>query len=326
MNWRAFVFLIGSAAATWSTAAHSQSAAPVVGFLSSRAPQDSKNIVSAFQQGLRETGFVDGKNVTIEYRWAEGKFDRLSDLAAELVRQNVAVVFATGSLLPALAAKAATATIPIVFTGGEDPVHLGLVDTLNHPGGNATGVVNIAATLDGKRVELLRELAPNAAALAFLVNPNNPMTEAVGNVEQTARALRQEYYVLSAGTEHELDEAFATIPQRPSSMLLVQSDPFFLGRAREQIVALAARYSVPASYGFREFTTAGGLMSYGADISDQARQAAIYAGRILKGAKPAELPVIQPAKFELIINLKTARALGLTVPPSLIARADEVIE
>jgi putative ABC transport system substrate-binding protein len=275
--------------------------------------------------GLKETGFIEGQNLMIEYRWAQGKLDLLPSLAAELVQQRVTIIFATGSTLPALAAKAATATIPIVFTGGDDPVRVGLVDSLSRPGGNATGVVNISSLLDGKRVELLRELAPQAAALAYLANSNNPMTESETIVKETARSLGQEYYVLRAGSEGDLDAAFAS-DLRPASMLLVQSDPFFLGRARAQIVSLAARYAVPASYGFREFTSAGGLMSYGTNLPEVVRQDGIYIGRILKGAKPADLPVIQPTKFELVINLKTAKALGLTVSPSLIARADEVIE
>jgi putative tryptophan/tyrosine transport system substrate-binding protein len=327
MRRRTFIEGIAALAAVCPFAAGAQqSATRVVGFLSGRSPDDSANIVAALKLGLRETSFIEGQNLRIEYRWADGHYDRLPALAADLVQQNVAVIFTTGSTLPALAAKAATATIPIVFTGGEDPVRIGLVDSLDRPGGNATGVVNIAATLDGKRVELLRKLTPKAAALAYLVDPNNPNVESETTVKETARSLGQEYYVLRAGNEADLDAAFATIPQRPASVLLVQSDAFFLGRARTQIIALAARYSVPASYGFREFTSAGGLMSYGADIAEQARQAAIYTGRILKGEKPAELPVMQPTKFDLVINLKTAKALGLDVPLFLQQRADEVIE
>jgi len=329
MQRRQFITLLGAAAASpllWPLAARAQQVTPVVGFLSSRSPHDSANIVAALKAGLNEASFVEGRNLTIEYRWAEGKYDRLPSLAADLVERKVDAIFATGSILPAKVAKAATTTIPIVFTGGEDPVRLGIVDSLNRPGGNATGVVNIAALLDAKRVELLRELAPKATALAFLVNPNNPTNESAANVQETARALGQEYYVVSAGSERELEVVFRDISQGPRSMLLVQSDPFFLGPARNRIVALAARFAIPASYGFREFTVAGGLMSYGADIGEQARQAAVYTGRILKGAKPADLPVIQPTKFELVINLKTAKALGLDVPATLLARADEVIE
>jgi putative tryptophan/tyrosine transport system substrate-binding protein len=326
MRRREFITLAGGVAATWPLAAAAQqSAMPVVGFLSSRAPDDSNNIMPAFKSGLKETGFIEGQNLMIEYRWAQSKLDLLPSLAAELVQQRVTVIFATGSTLPGLAAKAATATIPIVFTGGEDPVRVGLVESLSRPGGNATGVVNISSLLDGKRVELLRELAPGAVALAYLADSNNPNTESETIVKETARSLGREYYVLRAGSEGDLDAAFAS-DLRPASMLLVQSDPFFLGRARAQIVSLAARYRVPASYGFREFTSAGGLMSYGANLPEVARQAAIYVGRILKGEKPADLPVIQPTKFDLVINLKTAKTLGLTVPPSLIARADEVIE
>jgi len=299
---------------------------PVIGFLSSRSSHDSANIVAALRQGLNETGFLEGKNLTIEYRWADGRYEQLSSLATDLVGRKVSLIFATGSLLPAKAAKVATATIPIVFTGGEDPVRLGLVDSLDRPGGNATGVVNIAAVLDAKRVELLREIAPKNAALAFLVNPNNPTTESVTNVLDTARAIGQAYYVLSVGNELDLLAAFTTISQRQPSMLLVQSDPLFLGHLRNQLVAMAAQYAVPACYGFREFTLAGGLMSYGANIAEQARLAGVYAGRILKGERPADLPVQQPTKFELVINLKAARTLRLEVPPTLLARADEVIE
>jgi len=274
MQRRQFITLLGAAAASpllWPLAARAQQVTPVVGFLSSRSPHDSANIVAALKAGLNEASFVEGRNLTIEYRWAEGKYDRLPSLAADLVERKVDAIFATGSILPAKVAKAATTTIPIVFTGGEDPVRLGIVDSLNRPGGNATGVVNIAALLDAKRVELLRELAPKATALAFLVNPNNPTNESAANVQETARALGQEYYVVSAGSERELEVVFRDISQGPRSMLLVQSDPFFLGPARNRIVALAARYAIPASYGFREFTVAGGLMSYGADIGEQAR-------------------------------------------------------
>src|SRR6516162_2847714 len=285
MRRRTFIEGIAALAAVRPSAVGAQqSAMRVVGFLSSRAPDDSVNIVTAFKLGLKETGSTEGQNLRIEYRWAEGKLDLLPSLAADLAQQKVAVIFATGSTLPALAAKATTATIPIVFTGGEDPVRIGLVDSLDRPGGNATGVVNIAATLDGKRVELLRELAPKATTLVFLVNPNNPNTESAANVKETARALGQEYHTLSAGSERDLRTAFATLPQRQTSMLLVQSDAFFTSAARDQIVALAAQYAIPASYSFREFVLAGGLMSYGADINEQQRQAAIYVGKILKGA------------------------------------------
>jgi putative tryptophan/tyrosine transport system substrate-binding protein len=323
---REFVSLLTGAASWPLTAWAQQPSSPLIGFLSSRSPDDSMNAMAGFKSGLQETGFVEGQNLAIEYRWAQGRLDQLPSLAADLVQRKVVVIFATGSTLPAVAAKAATATIPIVFTGGEDPVRSGLVMSLSRPGGNATGVVNIAALLDGKRVELLRELAPNASALAFLVDPNNPSTESETNVKATARSLGQQYYVLSAGTDYELDAVFATIPQHPPSMLLVQSDPFFLGKGRQHIVALAAQYAIPASYPFRDYVDVGGLMSYGADLREVARLGGVYTGRILRGAKTEELPVIQPTRFQFVINLKTARALGLTVSPTLLARADEVIE
>jgi putative tryptophan/tyrosine transport system substrate-binding protein len=319
--------LLGGAAAAWPFAARAQQQTmPVIGWLSAGSPHLYGGRLAAFRQGLSESGFAEGQNVAVEYRWAEGHLDLLPTLAASLVQRKVALIFTTGSTLPAVAAKAATSAIPIVFTGGEDPVRLGLVDSLNRPGGNATGVVNISATLDGKRVELLRELVPKAKTLIFLVNPNNPNTESATIVKETARALGQEYSTLSAGSRHDLDTAFSTMPQRQPSMLLVQSDGFFVSAARDQIVALATQYAVPASYPFREFTLAGGLMSYGADINEQHRQAAIYVAKILKGVKPGDLPVMQMTKFELVINLKTAKALGLTVPLIFQMTADEVIE
>jgi putative ABC transport system substrate-binding protein len=327
MRRREFITLLGGVAVAWPVAARAQQVGmPVIGWLSAGSPHLYVGRLAAFRQGLSEAGFVEGQNVAVEYRWAEGHLGLLPALAASLAQRKAAVIFATGSTLPAVAAKAATATIPIVFTGGEDPVRLGLVDSLNRPGGNATGVVNIGATLDGKRVELLRELVPKAKTLIFLVNPNNPNPESATIVGETARALGQEYLTLSAGNRHDLDTTFSTMPQRQSSMLLVQSDGFFVSAARDQIVALAAQYAIPASYPFREFTLAGGLMSYGADINEQHRQAAIYAGKILKGAKASDLPVMQMTKFDLVINLKTAKALGLTVPLTLQAAANDVIE
>jgi putative ABC transport system substrate-binding protein len=323
---REFITLLGSAAAWPLTASAQQSTMPTIGFLSAGSSHLYTGRLAAFRQGLSEVGFVEGQNVAVEYRWAEGRFDLLPVLAADLVQRKVAVIFTTGSTIPAVAAKAATAIIPIVFTGGEDPVPLGLVGSLSRPGGNATGVVNISATLDGKRVELLRELVPRVTRLISLVNPNNPNTESAAVVKEAARSLGQEYLTLSAGSERDLRAAFATMPQPQMSMLLVQSDGFFVSAARDQIVALAAQYAIPASYPFREFVVAGGLMSYGADINEQQRQAAIYVGKILKGTKPGDLPVMRMTKFDLIINLKTAKALGLTVPLTLQAAANEVVE
>ena len=323
---RDIITLLGCAAA-WPLVARAQQAATsVIGWLSAGSPSLYVKRLAAFRRGLSEAGFVDGQNVALEYRWAEGHLDQLPALAADLVQRKVTVIFATGSTLPAQVAKAATATIPIVFTGGEDPVRMGLVESLNRPGGNATGVVNISVKLDGKRVELLRELVPKATALVFLMNPDNPNTESAATVREVARALGQEYYILGAGSEHELDAAFARIPQPQTGILLTQSDPFFVSSARDKIVALAARYAIPASYPFREFTIAGGLMSYGADINEQHRQAAMYVGKILKGSKPTDLPVMQMTKYELVINLKTAKALGIEIPLSMLMRVDEVIE
>jgi ABC-type uncharacterized transport system substrate-binding protein len=275
---------------------------------------------------LKEAGYVDGRNVTIEYRWARGQYDRLPALAADLVRQQVTMIVATGGAVAVRAAKSATSTIPIVFAVGSDPVKLGLVDSINMPGGNVTGITFLAIVLDAKRLELLRELIPNAAVVAALVNPGNPATEVVlPDVQASARAGGQQLIVLNASTESEIDTAFSTLVERKAAGLTIVADPFFVSR-RDQLVALAARHRVPTVYAGREYVLAGGLISYMTVMEDAFREAGVYVGRILKGARPADLPVRSPTKFELVINLKTARSLGLTVPRSLRVRADAVLE
>jgi putative tryptophan/tyrosine transport system substrate-binding protein len=324
---RAFITLLGGAAAVWPLAARGQQPAmPVVGFLSSRSPGESSGVVTAFQQGLREAGFVEGQNLAIAFRWAEGRYDRLASLAAELVGLRVAVLFAAGGAPSALAAKAATSTIPIVFSAANTPVELGLVASLNRPGGNITGMATFTSELGAKNIELLKELVPAAAVVAYLVNPSNPGAEMYAKKTVTAAsALGIEVRVLNASTEHDLDEAFAFVAKAGVGGLVVPAEPFFDSQ-RDRIVALAARHAVAAIYGFREYVVAGGLMSYGASLPDSYRRGGTYVGRILKGEKSADLPVMQPTKFDLVINLKTAKALGLTVPDRLLAIADEVIE
>jgi putative ABC transport system substrate-binding protein len=324
---RDFIALIGGAAATWPLAARAQQPAmPVIGFLSARSPIESRSLVVGFRNGLKELGYVEGQNVHIAFRWAEGQYDQLPALAAELVQNQVVVIAATGGVPSALAAKAATTTIPIVFTIGDDPLLYGLVASFNRPGGNVTGVALLAVTLDTKRLQLVHELVPKATRIAFLVNPGNPQSETqLKSMEAAAHAVGLQMNIVKATSEKDIDIAFETLVQQPVDALLVGADGVFASR-RKQIVDLAARHAVPTVYQYREFAEAGGLITYGPNLADGYHQAGVYVGRILKGEKPATLPVLQPARFELVINLKTAKALGLDVPPMLLARADEVIE
>jgi putative tryptophan/tyrosine transport system substrate-binding protein len=326
MGRREFVALLGGAAAGWPLAARAQQPAlPVVGFLETRSPDMIADRLRAFRQGLKDTGYVEGENVAIEYRWAENQMDRLPALATELVRRQVAVIAATGGPATAFAAKAASTAIPIVFAVAEDPVGLGLVASLARPGGSATGINFFTGELAAKRLGLLRELAPAATRVAALVNPTGPPAQTtLRDVQAAAPVIGLQVQVLTASTSREIDAAFATLVRDKADALLVTPDPFFTSR-RVQLANLAVRHGIP-TVGSRDIAEAGGLMSYGANLNDAYRQVGVYTGRILRGAKPADLPVVQSTKFELVINAQTARTLGLEVPPTLLARADEVIE
>jgi ABC-type uncharacterized transport system substrate-binding protein len=325
MNRRELMLLLGGVM-TAARALHAQQRAmPVIGYLSSTSLGAQAPWVAAFRQGLGEAGYVEGQNVAIEYRWAEGRYDRLPELAADLAGRKVDVIVTQGGIPPARAAKDATSTIPIVFVGG-DPIAAGLVASLARPGGNLTGMVFMTAEMVPKRLELVSELVPQAGVIALLVNPNNPLPEPImREVQDAAHAKGLQLRILKAATEAEIDSAFATLVQLHAGALILGPDPFLNSR-REQLIALASRHAVPAIYDFREHAEAGGLISYGPSLAAASRQSGTYAGKILKGTKPADLPVQQPTRFELVVNLTTAKALGLTVPPSILARADEVIE
>ena len=326
MRRREFITLAGGAAIAGPFVARAQQPAiPVIGFLSGRSPFESAAVVNGFRQGLSAAGYSE-RNIIIEYHWAEGRYDRLSALASELVSRRVAVIAAVGSPNSGLAAKAATATIPIVFISGSDPVQEGLVASLNQPGGNVTGIVPLLPAMEGKRLGLLREIIPNAALIAVLLNSTFAnFNKQMNDVQEAARAVSQQLLLLRASSEEEIETAFATAAERQAKGLLVGADPFMLSR-RERLVGFAARSAIPAIYEAREYASAGGLMSYGISLTNAYREAGVYVGRILNGEKPSDLPVLQPDKFEFVINLKTARTLGLAIPSGLLSIADEVIE
>ena len=327
MRRREFITLLGGAAAAWPLAARAQQAMPVVGFMNTlNSAESASDLVAAFRQGLRETGFVEGQNVAVEYRWARGQYDRFPELAAEFVCRQVAVIAATGGEPSPQSAKAATQTIPIVFTANGDPISEGLVTNLRQPGGNVTGITIFGPAAVTKRVQLMHQLIPQATTIAYLMNPNHPSGEIEMRAAQTAAgSLGKEILVVRASNERELDVAFTTMAQQQAGALVVASDPFFYSR-RGELPSLAARYRLPAIYYLSEFARAGGLISYGNSLVDIYRLVGVYVGRILKGEKPGDLPVVQSTKFEFVINLKIAKALGLEIPTTVLARADEVIE
>ena len=324
---RKFITLLSGAAVVWPLAARAQQATiPVLGFLSSLSPESTMHLMAAFRKGLSEAGFVEGQNVAIEYRWALGKYDRLPEMAVELARRPVAILITTGGEPAALAAKGATSTIPIVFNIGGDPVKLGLVASYNRPSGNATGMNMLTETMEPKRLGILRELLPQASTIAVVVNPMFPPAEMQSReIEDAARIVGMQTRLFRASSDGEIDAAISSMVQQQIPALIVATDPFFVSR-REYLITLALRHKLPTIYGFRDLAVSGGLMSYGIDLADVYRQQAVYVSRILKGAQPADLPVLQPTKFEFVINLKTANAIGLAIPARLLAVADEVIE
>jgi ABC-type uncharacterized transport system substrate-binding protein len=328
MRRRNFLTALGSAAVAWPLAVHAQQASnlPVIGFMSGRSPEDSRHLVEAFREGLRELDFIDGQNLAIEFRWARGQYDLLPALASELLKRNVTLLAAVGGDSSAHAAKKATTTVPIVFGMGGDPVATGLIESLGRPGGNATGYTLVTAEMEPKRLGLLHELLPNVPLIGALVNPDFPPAALqVQDLEAAARALGKRLYVSRASNDVELSRAFTALLEQRVGALLVAADPYFDSQ-RDRIIAFAAQNRLPAMYQFREYVVAGGLISYGPSITDMYRRGGVYAGRILKGTKPADLPVLQPTKFEFVINLKAAHTLGLDIPPMVLTRADEVIE
>jgi putative tryptophan/tyrosine transport system substrate-binding protein len=326
MRRREFVTLLGGAAAVWPLAARAQQPAiPVIGFLSSRSPEDSAHLLVAYRRGLAEGGFVEGQNVAIEFRWARGQYDLLPAMAADVVNRGANVLTTAGGEPSALAAKRVTSTIPIVFGLGSDPVSAGLVESWNRPGGNATGVTLLTRVMEPKRLGLLRDLVPGVPLVGVLLNPSYPASRQLQDIEEAARAINQRIAVAKASTDEELDAAFTALVKERVGALLVGADPYFDTR-RDRIVDLAQRQRLPAIYQFREYAVAGGLLSYGVSITDAYRQYGVYTAAILKGAKPADLPVLQPTKFELVINLRTAKALGIKISDNLLSLADEVIE